>query len=762
MRSVLTNFKRIIIVSYRLPFRIETVGGQNVLKQNSGGLVSAISALSEKFGNFDEIVVREKIIWIGHGEHSEDEYNQASGADCKFKLLPVSIDDETNKLFYSGFSNDFLWPLFHYFTNYAVFNEAYFDAYVKAQRLFADKISEVATDDDLIWIHDYQLLMLPGKVREKMPEATIGFFLHTPFPSFETFRMMNRSWRESLLNGMLGADVVGFHINDYAQYFLRAVSRTLGYETGTNNVMADGRIIRVDAFPIGIDFKKFDEAARSKKVEKEVKQIKTSLGNRRLLFSVDRLDYTKGFLHRLTGYEYFLEKYPEWREKVVFNMIVIPSRDTIGSYQEMKKEIDALVGRINGKYGTIAWRPIIYQYRSVSFDELVALYNLCDVAVITPLRDGMNLVCKEFAACQTKNSGVLILSEMAGAAAELAEAVLINPTDKTEVASAINKALLLPAKERDLRIQLIRKRLMDYDVFSWAKDYINSVASIKKEQDVRKVVILDKDIKNTIVTSYNSSARRIIFLDYDGTLVPYSRIPELAYPSENTLKLIEKLSSDTKNQVVIISGRTRSFLDEYFSKLSVYLVAEHGAFVKFPSHKWQSEFDTDQSWKISILPILDRYTNHCVGSFIEEKTTSLVWHYRNLEASLAYLKVNQLREELRIVISNDTRLCMMEGNKVVEIRLSGYDKGFAAMKFLKETHFDFLLAIGDDKTDEDLFRVLPPDAFTLKVGVVPSLAKYNLKNQSDVSTLLSEFVMETSKNKPEITFINKLVNAVVN
>jgi len=758
LNTILKNFKRIIIVSYRLPFHIEKQGDIPTLIQNSGGLVSAMSALSEKLSSDMDSSLSEKIIWIGNSENTEEEFRAAGGDSSKYSLIPVEIDETTNKLYYGGFSNDFIWPLFHYFPNYAVFNESYFDAYVKAQKLFLEQVRKVATPDDLIWIHDYQLMMLPEMIREIMPDATIGFFLHIPFPSFETFRMMNRPWREALLNGILGADLVGFHINDYAQYFLRAVSRTLGYDVGLNVTSVEGRVVRVDAFPIGIDFKKFDEAARSKKVQNEIKLIKTNLDNKRLIFSIDRLDYTKGFLNRLVGYEHFLEKFPEWHEKTVFNMIVIPSRDNIGSYQDMKKEIDAMVGRINGKYATIAWRPIVYQYRSVPFDELVALYSFSEVAIITPLRDGMNLVCKEFAACQTKNAGVLILSEMAGAAAELGEAMLINPTDKTEVANAINRALLLSVKERELRMGLIRKRLQTYDVFSWATDYMNNVTLIKKEQDVRKVVIMDKTIEMDIITSYHNAKKRIVFLDYDGTLVPYSRFPELAIPSDKTIRQIERLAADSKNQVVLISGRERNFLDEHFGNLTIHLVAEHGAFVKFPSHKWVCEIDSDQNWKTSIFPILQRYSDHCAGSFIEEKTTSLAWHYRNAEAELASAKVNQLREELRDVISNDTRLCMMDGNKVIEIRRAGYDKGFAASKFLKDSSFDFLLAIGDDKTDEDLFRVLPSIAYTLKVGLVPSLAKYNLRTQTDVSVLLGDLVRD--ENTP-LPLLRKLMNSVI-
>jgi trehalose 6-phosphate synthase/phosphatase len=754
MNPANTSIKRIVVVSYRLPFHIGHSNNKPHLIQNSGGLVSAMLALSEKMHRENKGSLYEKIVWIGKGDHTEEEYENASGADNRYHLVPVEIDEATNDNFYGGFSNNLLWPLFHYFPSSAVFNENYFEAYIKAQQLFLAKLTLVIRPDDLVWIHDYQLLLLPGMLRAQEPESTIGFFLHIPFPSFEIFRMLHRPWQEAILNGMLGADLVGFHINDYAQYFLRAVTRTLGYEVGLNTTTIEGRLVKVDAFPIGIDFDKFSEATKSKKVQNEIKHIKSTLGNQKLIFSVDRLDYTKGFLHRLEGYEYFLESFPQWREKVLFNMVVVPSRDSIGPYQEMKKEIEAMVGRINGKYGTIAWRPIVYQYKSISFDELVALYCHSEVALITPLRDGMNLVCKEFAACQTKTIGVLILSEMAGAAAELGEAILINPTDKREVGNAINKALILPAKERELRMTMIQKRLKNYDVFSWAKDYINNISLVKKQQEIRRVVVMDESIGETILDSYRNSYKRIIFLDYDGTLVPFSRFPELAVPAERTIKLIKNLSEDTRNQVVIISGRIRSFLEEFFGSLNVHLIAEHGAFVKVPNHKWICEVDSDQGWKPAIFPILQRYTNHCNGSFIEEKTTSLAWHYRNAEVDVVSIKAKEMREELREFISNDTRLCMMEGMKVIEVRRAGYDKGYAALRYLKDNGFDFILAIGDDKTDEDLFRVLPPHSFTLKVGLVPSLAKYNLKNQTEVAKFITSLV--TSESSDYRSAINSL------
>jgi len=740
MKSLLGDYDRIVIVSYRLPFRLQMVDGVKKVLQNSGGLVSAIAALSEQYSFKDADVKQTKLVWVGKGEQEDIDLGYSDATGTPFSIEPVSIDEDVNELYYAGFSNKLIWPLFHYFQNYAVYDDRFYEAFVAAQKKFLDKVLSVVTARDFIWIHDYQLMLLPGMLREQMPQAGIGFFLHIPFPSFEIFRTMKRPWREAILKGILGADLIGFQVNDYAQYFLRAVSRTLGYEARSEMVVPDGRMVKVDAFPIGIDYKKFERATQSIEVKHETERLKENLHNMKLIFSIDRLDYTKGFLNRLQSYEAFLTEYPQWHEKVVFNMIVIPSRDTIGSYQEMKKEIEALVGRINGTFSNLTWRPVVYQYRSVSFNELVALYQLSDVALITPLRDGMNLVCKEFVACQTDLTGVLVLSEMAGSADELSDALLINPTDNNEMSFTINRALSLSLRERRVRMDHMQKRLRNYDVFSWAQDSIESMQKVKRNQQMRQIKVMDTITVTAIVGKYQKASQRIVFMDYDGTLVPFSRFPDLAVPTEQTISLIDTLAKDPHNCIVIISGRVCGFLEEHFGALNVHLVAEHGGFVKKPGGVWVGDTNDGKEWKDILFPVLQRYSDHCAGSFVEEKTTSLAWHFRNADAELAAQKTNQLREELHNITANNPHLYIMDGHKVIEIRRTGFDKGSAALTFLGETSYDFIMAIGDDKTDEDLFRVLPQDAITVKVGMIASHAKYNLKNQADVSEFMGRLV----------------------
>lgn len=723
---------RIVLVSYRLPFRLQD--GQRI--QSSGGLVSSILALTQSKTAEGGNRFSDEILWVGRAENTPEELTQLQQQSGPFRLVPVPIDPELDKRYYGGFCNDTIWPLFHYFSSLTNFAEVTFQAYHQANKQFAQQLQSILEPDDWIWIHDYQLMLLPDMIRTLFPDANIGFFLHIPFPSFEIFRFMPRPWRQALLGGILGSDVIGFHTFDYAQYFLRAVSRTLGIETSPTSAKVEGRIVRVDAFPLGIDFQRFQQALRSPEVTAERQNLEKILGGKKLIFSVDRLDYTKGLLERLLGFECFLGTHPEWHQKIVFNMVVVPSREVVPRYQDMKKEIEATVGRINGKYGSLVWRPLVYEYRSLAFSEMVALYAASEVGLITPLRDGMNLVAKEYLACQGEPTGVLILSEMAGAAAELSEAILVNPTDRKEVAAAIDKALSLSEMERKTALLHMQDRLKRYDVFSWAEEFFETMKQVRREYRVRRVRLLSEPVENEIVNQYVRASHRVFFLDYDGTLVPFSKFPETAVPHQSLLCQLDRLAADPANLMVIISGRRREFLDRCFANRNLVLIAEHGAFVRNPGFDWVSNVDTDPAWKQTVLPILQRYTDRCTGAFIEDKAVSLVWHFRNAETEVGHLRSQELKDELRELFSRDSILQVIEGHMIIEVKKSGYNKGSVAAKLLASMEYDFLMAIGDDTTDEDLFHALPPKALTLKVGTSPSLARFNLINQREVPRLL--------------------------
>lgn len=726
-------FDRLVIAAYRLPFKLSKTRKGYKAIQNSGGLVSAILALSESFKNSNKDIKNSKIVWAGIADDFPDGVTPDNFKNGNFDILPVNIPAQINDLYYGGFCNDLIWPLFHYFPSYAVFNQDYFKAYEEANQKFCEDLVKTIKPGDFIWIHDYQLMLLPEMIRQKMPEVTIGFFLHIPFPSFEIFRLLPRRWRESIIKGMLGADLIGFHTHDYTQHFIHCVKQATGFECHQNLIYTPKKRIKANTFPIGIDYGKFHDACMKVHVLSEKQKIKVHLGSLKLIFSVDRLDYSKGILLRLKGYETFLEMFPSWHSKVVFNMVVVPSRDKIEKYKKLKREIESTVGRINGRYSSLSWRPIIYQYKSLTFNELVALYDLSDIGLITPLRDGMNLVAKEYIACQVENKGVLILSEMAGAAAELNEAIIINPVDNIEMAEAIFMALEMKSEEKHARLEKMQYRISSYNVFTWAFDFFNQTYDTKDQQKSIHDRFINLEIASQIVSEYQKSEQRILFLDYDGTLVPFKEYPEMAIIDNETLKIIKKLSEDPKNQIVVISGRDKAFLEKQFAGINVHLVAEHGYFIKKGNNDWETKMSTDEQWKAVVLPILNDYVCRCNGTFIEEKAGSIAWHYRNADSASAEVCLHDLKGDLAEIICHKKDFEILEGHKVLEVKGGQYNKGQAAMAVMADQDFRFILAAGDDKTDEFLFKALADSAITIRIGLSPSFAKYNV---TDISVLL--------------------------
>jgi trehalose 6-phosphate synthase/phosphatase len=725
--------RRLIVVSNRLPFQLLEKNNHVYLKESDGGLVSALKSYFEKSSS--DVGAR---WWLGSAEFPEKRWKKyrAQGDDQKrfFNVEPLFIDTKTYNRFYNGFCNATLWPLFHYFPSFVEFDEQTFKSYEEVNRIFADKLLSFLRPDDILWIHDYQLMLVPGMVRRERQDVTIGFFLHIPFPSFEVFRMLHRPWKEKIVAGLLGADLIGFHTHEYVQHFLKTVQMVGGYDHQFRNIFLSTRVIKADLFPLGIDYDKFHDAVRIPEVAEQKTSIRKNFSGKKIIFSVDRLDYTKGVTHRLSGFEHFLEVHPEWREQVIFVLVVVPSRQIISKYNERKKLIEEQIGRINGKYSTLRWQPVIYRYRHLSFEELCAMYQVAHIALITPLRDGMNLVAKEYAA-SCHGQGVLILSELAGAANEMGEALLVNPMDKEEVSNAIQCALTLPEPEQKQKLELLQKRLKEYTVVDWVNDFLKQLDETKEYQRSQQTRHVNAKVSHSIATKFGAAERRHLLLDYDGTLVPFARHPSLAVPEKELIQLLKDLSSDPKTDVTIISGRDHLSLEQWFTDLPLNLVAEHGAAVRLKDGTWKFQPQLDQSWKPIIRSMLELYSQRSPGSFIEDKNHTLAWHYRNVDPELGFIRSRELLDTLHHMVRN-AHLQIIDGNKVIEIRVSGVDKGTVAKKFLKEP-YDFILAIGDDKTDEDMFRALADTAFTIKIGSGHTLAQYYLSNQREVLRLLT-------------------------
>lgn len=730
---------RIIIASNRLPFQIAERGGKITLIQSSGGLVSSMVSYFEKRKLDSGPAEMQKPLWIGTSELQEEKFRrliEGKNIDDNFELSSVYLPETTHDKFYNGFCNDIIWPLFHYFPSYAKFNSDYYEHYVSANQFFCDKLLEVYRPGDIIWVHDYHLMLLPGMIRKVLPDAAIGFFLHIPFPSFELFRIIPNIWKTEILNGLLGADFIGFHTNDYMQHFLKSVQQVLGYEIALRKITLPDRIVVADALPVSIDFNKFYTASNMPAVYNERNNIKKTTDGKQLVVSVDRLDYAKGIINRLEAIELFFEKYPEYLGKVSYIMVVVPSRDIITKYKQNKREIEQLVSGINGKYGSIGWMPVVYQYRSVDFIHLTGLYFAADAALVTPLRDGMNLVAKEFVSTRIDRRGVLILSETAGAASELAESLIVNPTDRHQMAEGIYKALTMPLEEQRQRIEAMQNRIKSYDVVNWVEDFVAQLLLQKSAREKLKVKEMTPAIDLEIMRRYTTAKKRLLLLDYDGTLTPIVRLPKLAEPSDELLELLNTLRSDTKNTVVIMSGRPRVDLDNWLGSIHLNLVAEHGGFIRPANEDWQQTSLSSTGWKETVKNLFDVYQQRCYGAFVEEKELSLAWHYRNAEKETGFMRSRELLNELR-ELSADHDFQVLEGSKVLEVRPSGINKGLAAKLMLERDTFDFVVSIGDDRTDEDMFRSLPDNAFSIKVGLTQSQAKYNFRQQKDTISFLN-------------------------
>jgi trehalose 6-phosphate synthase/phosphatase len=469
-----------------------------------------------------------------------------------------------------------------------------------------------------------------------------------------------------------------------------------------------------------------------------VEELRQKCVGQKVIFSVDRLDYTKGLINRLRGYETFLKLNPQWHGKVVFVISVAPSRIGVDSYQAMKLELEQTVGRIVGDYGNVHWTPLVYQFRNLTFEEIVPLYRLCDVALITPLRDGMNLVAKEFIASRPDQTGVLILSEMAGAAKEMGEAIIINPFHREDFSKALDQALTMPVEEQIRRNQLMQERLRRYNVVRWADDFVQALMATQKTEAARRARLLTGKAYSGMIQQYRSAPRRTLLLDYDGTLVPFAAEPKLAQPDAELIETLTALGTDPANQVAIISGRPRRTLEEWFGQLPISLIAEHGAWLRNNGAEWRMLKNLTADWKERVRPILNLYVDRLPGALMEEKEFSLAWHYRRADPEQASMRAKELLDDLAGFTRN-IDVQVFEGNKVIEIRNAGVNKGSAAIEWLAGQTPDFVLGIGDDWTDEDLFRALPSTALSVRVGVENTAARYYLVTPTAVRRLLREF-----------------------
>lgn len=733
--------KRLFMIANRLPFEVSDNNGIKELLPYGDGLDSG---LRNFHGSFD-------IKWVGRAGINIDEINESEKQYVDNKLrsencIPIYLDQQLNTAFIEGFCDNTLWPVFNYFIETSRYNPEHWESYKKVNQIYADALLKYINEDDIIWVHDYHLMLLPKLIREKMPNVSIGYFQHIPFPSFEVFRLL--PWRMEILEGILEADLVGFHTYDYQRHFMSCVRRLLGLETFFNRIRLDERMVKVDAFPKGVDFEFFNNTAtelatnkeaQHSEIRKELQEFLKRDKERKIILSIDRLDYTKGIPNRIKAFELFLNTYPEYREKVSLFLFVKPSRENVIDYRELKKQMDELVGRINGMYGSISWMPIWYFYRATDRMEALELYTSADIALITPTRDGMNLPAKEYIASRHDKTGVLILSEMAGAAKELGESLIVNPNSRVEVAEAIHQALNMSKAEQIKRNSALQKRLKIYNEERWANDFIHSLEEVKRLQESNYTRKVTNPFIKKLVDKYRNSKKRIIFLDYDGTLTGFHNDPQKAMPDEELYEIMEKLTSNKNNTIVVISGRDKETLSKWFKKYydNLAFIAEHGVWNKNPGEEWTMSNQIDKEWMDIIEPVLQNFVDRTPRSFIEYKNYSLVWHYRHADPDMGQQRAWELKDDLKNYIAN-LNLEIMDGDMVIEIKNAGINKGMAALNKIGKEKFDFILALGDDWTDEYTFNAMPDSAYTIKVGTKSTAAHYYINDVQSVRSLLKQ------------------------
>lgn len=717
---------RLLIVSNRLPVQpAPGEGGEMDMIDSVGGLATGLGSVYRQHD----------ALWLGAVDDMGLDHGELEARLRCDQCVPVYLDPSDAQAYYDGFSNGTLWPVYHQFPQHAEFDDAWWNAYVRVNEAFADVVAANASPDDRIWIHDYHLQLLPALLRKRLPRANIGFFLHIPFPSFEIFRMLPQ--RTEILDGLLGADLVGFHTYDYVRHFLSCCLRLRGWDNSFGRMDVRAREVRVDAFPMGIDQARFADAASTEEVREAARSVRAEFARDKMILSLDRLDYTKGILERVRAYDRFLVESPEWRGRVTLALVAVPSRINVEQYQRLKRELDELVGQVNGRHGSIDWTPVRYIFRPLEFTQLVAFYRVADVMLVTPLRDGMNLVSKEYVAVKGESGkGVLVLSEFAGAAREFAGALVLNPFDQTAFVEAIRTALEMPETEQRTRLDSLLGRVRRYTVTRWAEDYLAALDEAAAVRRSLEAVRMSPDDREWMLSAFFTAENRILLLDYDGTLVPLVPRFEAAGPDEVVLDILRNLTSVARTDVVIVSGRTRADLERWFDGIPLTLIAEHGGFVRRAGAAWVAASSRDGLWKGSVRPVMELYVSRTPRSRIEEKEISLVFHYRESDPDLGALRARDLRDALEPLIANEG-LALQEGSRVLEVRAAGTDKGQAAASLLAERSYDFILAAGDDRTDEDMFAVLPPEAWTLCVSRRGSRARYRLGSVEDLRTMLA-------------------------
>lgn len=707
----------VVVASNRLPFTYRHTDAGLERERSPGGLVSAMEPVLRKRGG----------TWVGWPGISLAPDEDPSLPGEPYRIRAVPLDAEEVDGYYRGFSNRTLWPLMHSLAPRAIFDGREFEHYATVNRRFAEATAEEAQDAGLVWIHDYQLMLAPVEVRRLLPDTPLAFFLHIPFPPYDIFRLL--PWDRELLRGLLACDLIGFHVPGYALNFLDCVERTLGARVHRDELLVEygDRTTRVRALPLGIEFERYESFAKE--------APPPTPGREQVVLGVDRLDYTKGIPERMRAFERLLETYPEYRERVVLLQLAVPSRAQVDEYQRLKRELDELVGRINGRFATSRWSPIRYLYRSVEIERLCAIYRDSSIALVTPLRDGMNLVAKEYVACQVDEPGVLVLSRLAGAADTMREALLVNPYDIDGTAETLHRALTMDEAERRSRMAALRRRERRDDLGTWVSEFLDAAGVERAEA----APLTGSDFSRWL-DPFLKRYRLALFLDYDGTLTPLCDHPAEATLSPAMHGAVAACSDREDVDVSIVSGRALTDVRNMVGIADLTYAGNHGLEIDGGAvdHFVHEDLVHYRQRAEELADALVRC--EVDGAWTEHKGPTLTYHYRAVPEN----RRGSLIEDVRGLIAQHGYQAR-DAHCAVEARPPiGWDKGRAVLHILRNRYGPAwseevrVIYVGDDQTDEDAFRFLAGLATTFRVGSAdaPTAATLRLPDVAAVGTLL--------------------------
>ncbi|XVE85039.1 hypothetical protein DITRI_Ditri17bG0060500 [Diplodiscus trichospermus] len=729
-----------------------------------------------------------EVVYVGSLEVDIDASAQEEVAQKlleDFNCVPTFVPHDLQKKFYLGFCKQQLWPLFHYMLPIYPdqgdrFDRFLWQAYVSANKIFADKVMEVINpDDDYVWVHDYHLMVLPTFLRKHFHRIKLGFFLHSPFPSSEIYRTL--PVRDEILRGLLNCDLIGFHTFDYARHFLSCCSRMLGldYESKRGHIGLDyfGRTVFIKVLPVGVHMGRLESVLNLPSAATKVKEIQKQFEGKKLILGIDDMDIFKGISLKLLAVEQLLQQH-------------LGLQGALGKdVQEAKKETYLTAKKINEVYGSPNYQPVILIDRPVPRYEKSAYYALAECCIVNAVRDGMNLVpykyivCRQGTPCVDEALGIksgsprtsmLVVSEFIGCSPSLGGAIRVNPWDIDAVAEALNAAITMPESEKQLRHEKHYRYVSTHDVAYWARSFSQDLDRACQDHFSKRcwgiglglgfrILSLSPSFRRLstdhIVSAYKRTNRRAIFLDYDGTVLPEASI--IKTPSPEVISILKTLCDDPKNTVFIVSGRGRRSLSDWLAPCEMLgIAAEHGYFMRWSKDsEWEtSSLGADLEWKKIVEPVMSLYREATDGSSIETKESAVVWHHKDADPDFGSCQAKELLDHLENVLANEPAV-VKRGQHIVEVKPQGVSKGLVAEKVLLRMVNggkppDFVMCVGDDKSDEDMFESIltsvsnpslpaAPEIFACTVGRKPSKAKYYLDDAADVLKLLQGLASAT-------------------